>query len=165
MSIGIASWGVLGVALLLARALYQLTPFAIEAVASRTLDPLHWAILAAWVVFNAYAEGYVGFHQKFSPRVVQRALDLGRNGTPLRVLLAAPYCIGLFAAPRRTMIAGWVTVAIIAALVIGVRHVPQPWRGIIDAGVVVGLGIGLVSLLARYFAALSGILKTSFIFR
>jgi hypothetical protein len=63
------------------------------------------------------------------------------------------------------MITGWVMVSIIAALVIGVRHVPQPWRGIIDAGVVVGLGIGLVSLLARYFAALSGILKTGFNFR
>jgi hypothetical protein len=154
MSIGIASWGILGVALLLGRALYQLTPFALEAVASSALGPLHWLILAAWVGFNAYAEGYVGFHQKFSPRVVQRALDLGRNWTPLRALLAAPYCIGLFDAPRRTMITGWVMVILITALVIGVRHVPQPWRGIIDAGVVVGLGIGLVSLLARYVAAL-----------
>ncbi len=165
MSIGIASWGVLGVSVLLFRALYQLTPFALEAVASSALGPVHWIVLAAWVAFNAYAEGYVGFHQKFSPRVVERALHLGRNRTPLRVLLAAPYCIGLFSAPRRTMITSWVFVFVIAALVFGVRHVPQPWRGIIDAGVVVGLGIGLISLLAHFFAALARILKTGFIFR
>ena len=105
--------------------------------------------------FNAYAEGYRGFHRKFSPRVVGRALDLGRNPTPLRVLLAAPYCIGLFQASRKTRITSWTLVLVIAAVVFGVRRLPQPWRGIIDAGVVVGLGIGVVSLLGRFFIALS----------
>lgn len=156
MSVGIASWGVLGVALLLCRALYQLTPLALEPIVSSSLGPPHWLLLVAWVGFNAYAEGYVGFHQKFSPRVVGRALDLGRNPTLLRVLLAPPYCIGLFHAPRKTMITSWTLVLVIAAVVFGVRHLPQPWRGIIDAGVVVGLGIGLVSLVARFFIALVG---------
>jgi hypothetical protein len=155
MSVGIAIWGVLGVALMLCRALYQLTPLALEPIVSSSLAPPQWVLLAAWVGFNAYAEGYVGFHQKFSPRVVGRALHLGRNPTPLRVLFAAPYCIGLFDAPRKTMITAWTLVLLIAAVVFGVRHVPQPWRGIIDAGVVVGLGIGLVSLLARFFVALA----------
>ncbi len=165
MSIGIASWGILGVALLLCRALYSLAPFALEAVSSRALGPLHWLVLTAWVGFNAYAEGYVGFHQKFSPRVVQRALDLGRNWTPLRAVLAAPYCIGLFDAPRRTMIASWLVVFVVTSLVIGMRFVPQPWRGIVDAGVVVGLGMGLISLLLQVlFRPYSRILKTSFMF-
>jgi hypothetical protein len=155
MSVGIAIWGVLGVALLLCRALYQLTPFALESIVSSSLGLPHWLLLLAWVGFNAYAEGYVGFHQKFSPRVVGRALHLGRNPTLLRVLFAAPYCIGLFDAPRKTMITSWTLVFVIAAVVFGVRHVPQPWRGIIDAGVVVGLGIGLISLLARFFVALA----------
>ena len=156
MSVGIASWGVLGVALLLCRALYQLTPFALEPIVSSSLGPSHWVLLLAWVGFNAYAEGYVGFHRKFSPRVVRRALDLGRNPTLLRVVFAAPYCIGLFHAPRKTMLTSWTLVLVIAFVVFGVRHLPQPWRGIIDAGVVVGLGIGLLSLLARFVSALSG---------
>jgi len=156
MSLGIASWGVLGVALLLGRALYQLTPLALEVIRSSSLGLPHWSLLLAWVAFNAYAEGYVGFHRKFSPRVVRRALDLGRNPTVLRVVFAAPYCIGLFHAPRKTMLTSWTLVLVIAFVVFGVRHLSQPWRGIIDAGVVVGLGIGLVSLLAHFVSALSG---------
>jgi hypothetical protein len=154
MSVGIASWGILGVALLLGRALYQLTPLALEPIVSRSLGLPHWLLLLGWVAFNAYAEGYVGFHQKFSPRVVRRALHLGRHPTPWRVVFAAPYCIGLFHAPKKTMLTSWALVVVIAAVVFGVRHLPQPWRGIIDAGVVVGLGIGLVSLLVRFLLAL-----------
>jgi hypothetical protein len=156
MSVGIAIWGVFGVALLLFRALWQLAPFALEPIVSSSLGLPHWLLLLAWVGFNAYAEGYMGFHQNFSPRVVGRALDLGRNPTLLRVLLAAPYCIGLFHAPRKTMITSWTLVFAIAAVVFGVRRLPQPWRGIIDAGVVVGLGIGILSLVARFFIALAG---------
>ncbi|MGH9390959.1 MAG: hypothetical protein ACRD1Z_15185 [Vicinamibacteria bacterium] len=156
MTLGIASWGILGEAFQLSRALYHLTPLALEAIVSSSLGLPHWLALLVWVAFNAYAEGYVGFHQKFSPRVVGRALDLGRNPTLLRVVFAAPYCIGLFHAPRKTMVTSWTLVLVIAFVVFGVRLLPQPWRGIIDAGVVVGLGIGLVSLLARFVSALSG---------
>jgi hypothetical protein len=116
---------------------------------------MHWLILLPWVAFNAYAEGYVGFHQKFSPRVVGRALELGRNPTFLRVILAAPYCMGLFAAPRRTLLSSWILVVAIAALVVLVRHVPQPWRGVIDAGVVVGLALGVLSVLAHFLRAVT----------
>ncbi len=62
MAVGIASWGVLGVALLLVRALHQLTPLALEPIVSRSLGFPHWGLLLGWVAFNAYAEGYVGFH-------------------------------------------------------------------------------------------------------
>ncbi len=154
MSVGIAGWGVLGVVLVVCRALYQLAPLALELVSS-PLGAGHWLALLAWVSFNAYAEGYVGFHLKFSPRVVERALELGRNPTPLRVVLAAPYCMGLFHAPRKVMISSWILVLAIAVVVFGVRYLPQPWRGIIDAGVVVGLGIGALSLLARFAFALT----------
>jgi hypothetical protein len=157
MSVGIASWGVLGVVMLLCRPLYQLTPIALEPIVSSSLTVPHWMLLLAWVAFNAYAEGYLGFHQKFSPRVVGRALELGRNPTLLRVVLAAPYCIGLFDAPRKTMVTSWTLVFVIAGVVYGVRYLAQPWRGIIDAGVVVGLGIGLLSLLGRFCSALAGL--------
>ncbi len=52
------------------------------------------------------------------------------------------------------MVTSWAVTPGIAVVVFGVRHVPQPWRGIIDAGVVVGLLIGLLSLLGRFVAAL-----------
>jgi hypothetical protein len=36
----------------------------------------------------------------------------------------------------------------VVALVLIVKSLPQPWRGIVDGGVVVGLAWGLVSLCA-----------------
>jgi len=33
---------------------------------------------------------------------------------------------------------------------------PQPWRGIVDAGVVLGLSLGIVSVLYWFFKALTG---------
>lgn len=151
----VAVWGVLGVALLLCNALWRLTPVAWEAIQSG-LHPTQWAVTLGWVATSAYSEGYVGFHQKFSPRVARRAVGLGRNPSFLRVLFAAPYCMGLFAADRRTRIVSWTLLVGIALLVFVVRHVDQPWRGIIDAGVVVGLGIGLVSLLIHFVWAIRG---------
>ncbi len=41
------------------------------------------------------------------------------------------------------MITSWLVVVVVTSLVFGMRFVPQPWRGIVDAGVVVGLGMGL----------------------
>ena len=54
--------------------------------------------------------------------------------------------MGLFHAPRRVLIVSRSMVVGIVLLVVTVRQLAQPWRGIIDAGVVVGLGLGLVSL-------------------
>jgi hypothetical protein len=147
-------WGLAGAVWLVARALWTLTPVAWEAVSSGVMGPFSWTLLSVWVVVNAYAEGYVGFHQKFSPRAVDRALFLGRNPTWLRAVLAPVFCMGLFHASRRTLISSWVLLVGIVLLVLAVRSLPQPWRGIVDAGVVVGLGLGLASLLWHFVTAL-----------
>jgi hypothetical protein len=146
----IALWGVLGVVALVGKSLVVLTPVALEVLRPGALEAWQWGILLVWVGFMAYSEGWVGFHRKFSPRVVARAFGLSREPTALRVLLAAPYCLSLFDAPRRNLVTSWALVLTIAALVLGVRRVPQPWRGIVDAGVVVGLTIGLASLVLAF---------------
>ena len=61
-------------------------------------------------------------------------------------MLGPAFCMGLFHARRRTMIVSWMLPVVVVCLVVFVRQLAQPWRGIIDAGVVVGLAIGLVSL-------------------
>jgi len=43
--------------------------------------------------------------------------------------------------------------AMIICFIIIARMLPQPWRGILDAGVVVGLSIGIISIL--YFLILA----------
>jgi uncharacterized membrane protein len=54
--------------------------------------------------------------------------------------------MGLFHATRRTKIVSWTLLVVVVSLVALMRRLAQPWRGIIDAGVVVGLAIGVVSL-------------------
>ncbi len=140
-----AIWGLAGVFLLLGSAVYRLTPRAVEAL---TLDLRwdHWLFLAFVLFFMAYAEGYRAFQKGFSPRVAARARYLRTHRNALHAVLAPLFCMGYFHAPKRRRITSIsVTVGIII-LIILVRFLAQPWRGIVDAGVVVGLAWGMVSL-------------------
>jgi hypothetical protein len=145
-------WGVAGVLALLVQAIYRLTPYAIDAIEG-PLGAIELAVLVGWIGMNAYSEGYRGFHKMFSPRVVARARSLDANPRPLFVALAPLYCMGLFHATRKRLIVSWVLTLAIITIVIVVRLLAQPWRGIIDAGVVVGLGLGVASTI--YFLALA----------
>lgn len=146
----IALWGVGGIALLLVQALIRLTPLAAEPLLDGSLTGFQMALYAGCVVAMAYAEGYRGFQLKFVPRVVSRAFHLGTQpGSLLRVLLAPAFSMSLFHAKRRTFITSWVLLVLMTVLVVTVKAMPQPWRGIIDGGVVVGLTWGLVALLAE----------------
>lgn len=151
----IAAWGVLGVVGLLAQALWRLSPLAWEAI-EQGLSGLQWALLVGWVAMMAHAEGYRGFHRRFSPRVVARAQWLSRNPAPALVLFAPLFCMSLFHASRRGRWTARILVVGIVGLVLAVRQLAQPWRGIIDAGVVVGLGIGVASIVWYCARALAG---------
>ena len=140
-----AAWGVLGVTALLARAIWRLGPIAVDGL-SAGLPAWGWLAAAGWIGFMAYFEGYRGVQRGFAPRVVARAAELARAPSPLRVVLAPLYCMSLFAAARRRMIVSWTLLAGIVALVVGVARLAQPVRGVVDAGVVVGLGWGLAAL-------------------
>jgi hypothetical protein len=155
-AIAIASWGIIGVLVLLAQALYRLTPFALEPLERHMLSGWQLALYVGWSLFNAYAEGYRGFQRSFSPRVVARAMHLARHPRPLHVVLAPLYCMAFFHARRKTVIVAWVLFALIVVVVAFVRRLDQPWRGIIDAGVVVGLLWGSLSIVVLFIAALAG---------
>lgn len=149
-----ALWGFAGVALLLGYAIVRLTPLALEALRS-PLTGLHWAALAVFVLFMAYSEGYRGFQKAFSPRVAARARYLRAHPTVLRVLLAPLFCMAYFDAPRRRRIASYALTIGVILLVILVQQLNQPWRGIVDAGVVIGLGWGLLATLLFTLQALT----------
>jgi len=138
-------WGIGGVLALLMNAIVRLSPIAVEALAME-LSGAQWMLLGGWVIFMGYAEGWRGFHRRFSPRVVARAFHLGRGRSVGSALLAPAYCMSLFASTRRGKIVAWSLVAGISALVLLVRMTPQPWRGIVDAGVVLGLAVGSLSI-------------------
>ena len=151
--VAIVCWGAGGVVALLLQALNRLTPYAIEAF-ELGLTPLQWAVCIAWTLLNAYAEGYRGFQKGFSPRVIARMVHLARAPRPLFVLLAPLYAMSLFHARKKRLIVARVLVVVIVGLVLTIRYLPQPWRGIVDVGVVVGLVWGTLSILWLLFAAL-----------
>lgn len=147
-----AIWGLTGVLLLIGSAVYRLSPIGMDAFSHKLLW-YHWASLMLFVAFMAYAEGYRGFQQRFSPRVAARARYLMENPVPVHVLLGPLFCMGFFHATRRRKITSFSVTAGIVILIITVRLLPQPWRGIVDVGVVVGLAWGLVSLVVFMFQA------------
>ena len=149
----IIAWGLGGVVALLGQAITRLAPIALEPVLAG-MTTLEWSVLVLWCVFNAHAEGYRGFHRSFSPRVVARAFYLADHGRPWQVMLGPAYCMSLFHSTRRGMTVAWTLVIGITLLVILVRQLDQPWRGIIDAGVVIGLGLGLLSVGWHFVRAL-----------
>lgn len=144
--LGIASWwGLAGVFALVGQAIYRLGPKGLEAV-NGGLSTVQWAVLVVWVGFMVYSEGYRGFHLRFSPMVVARAETLSGRGPWWHKVLAPAYCMGLFHATRRRLILSWGLLGGISVLVVLVRQLDQPWRGIVDAGVVFGLAAGLASM-------------------
>ncbi len=140
-----AVWGLVGVGLLLGSASYRLS-FPALAVFAQPLGWYHWCALALNVVFMGYSEGYRGFQAGFSPRVAARARYLRAHPSILRTLLAPIFCMGYFHAVPRRKIASYSLSAVMVVLVFTVRSLPQPWRGIVDAGVVFGLLWGIMAL-------------------
>ena len=59
--------------------------------------------------------------------------------------------MGLMHATRRRKTIAWTLLSMIVVLVLLVRQLPAPWRGIVDMGVVLGLVAGLLSV--WWFAA------------
>ena len=155
-SLVVLCWGVFGVVALLGQAVWRMVPLALEPLRAHTLGGVEIGAYAAWVAFSLYAEGYRAFQLRFSPRVVARAVHLARHPRPLHVALAPAFCMGLLHATRKRLIVAWVSVIAIVGLVITVRSFPQPWRGIIDGGVVVALLWGIGSIVYFFGRVLAG---------
>jgi hypothetical protein len=140
-----AAWGLAGVSLLLGTAIFRLATQALAAL-QMELAPHAWLALVANLIFMGVFEGYRGFQKGFSPLVAARALHLANQPRTLWLLLAPLFCMGYFHATRRRLITSYALTTGIVTLVMLVRLLPQPWRGIVDAGVVLGLSWGLVAL-------------------
>lgn len=153
-SIG-AIWGVSGVSLIFGSALFRLYPHARE-LFGMGFGWVEWAALAAGLGFVGYAKGYGIFHRSFSPRFAARALYLKRNPTLVRILLAPLFCMGYFHATRKRKTVSLAMTSMVVGLILLVRKLDQPWRGIVDAGVLTGLGWGLVSIWLFTFRAFFG---------
>ena len=140
-----AAWGVGGVGLLLGSAVYRLTTFAVRAF-DHPLAIRHWGFLVVWVALMLAVEGYSGFQRSFSPRVAARAKYLTEHPHAVRSLFAPFFCMGYFHATRRVQIRSILLTIGIVGLVLAVHRMAQPWRGIVDLGVLLGLTWGIISI-------------------
>lgn len=150
-----AVWGITGIGLLLGSAIYRLSSIGWQTF-SYQLDWYHWLAMAVCVAFMGFAEGYRGFQQAWSPRVAARILYLSKNVSPLRLLFAPLFCMGFFSIVRKRMIVTYCLTLGIIGMVLLVHQLEQPWRGIIDLGVVTGLIWGVTSLILFTLQAFFG---------
>lgn len=142
-----AIWGFAGMCMLFGSAIYRLSPMAMN-LSVASFSWYHWAALVVCLIFMGFGEGYRGFQQNFSPRAAARVRYLSRNPTLVRLIFAPLFCMGYFHATRRRKIVSYCITSGIIVLILIVHQVTQPWRGIIDAGVVLGLAWGILSLAA-----------------
>lgn len=148
-------YAILGITALLSTAIVRLTPYALEALRA-DMSLFQMVAMAGSIVFMAYSEGYRGFQTRYSPRVVNRALNLGAEQPSGWSLIAPLVAMGLVRARKRILIMSWALTGMIVLFIVLLRITPQPWRGIIDAGVVVGLAWGTLSIVVFWGQALMG---------
>lgn len=139
-------WGLTGVVSMLGYAIVRLFPVTV-AVFEEPLQWYHWVCMISFIGLMAYSEGYRGFQLAFSPRVAARLRYLYDHPRPRHVLLSPLFCMGYFYIQRRRRIAIYMLTTGIIAIILAVKFLSQPWRGIVDAGVLVGLTWGLVTVL------------------
>jgi hypothetical protein len=145
-------WGAIGSVGLLFYSALRLS-FIAQEFFSFPATSMHWLVLLAWMAFMAYAEGYRGFQKAFSPRVAARLIWLKHNPNSWLVILAPIYAIGLIYASRRRFFTNLALLVLIVGFVMIALSLPQPWRSIVDAGVVVGLTWGILATLVFLFQA------------
>ena len=148
MNVGIiaVAWGAGGFLCLLASAIYRLTPLAVGAF-DFEFGAVHWIALIGWVVFMLYSEGYKGFQLAFSPRFAARLKHLYHHPDLLHVVLAPFYAMCFYHSTRKRKVVAWGLTAAIIGFVLIAKQLAQPWRGIVDAGVVLGLAYGVLTVL------------------
>ncbi len=149
-----ALWGITGFLFLMGSALVKLALISWAAL-NGPLTLIQWSLLISFGIFMAYSEGYKGFQKSFSPRFAARARYLTQSGSLFELLLAPLFCMTFFNAPRRNLIVSYVILFGVIILVLCFRQLPQPWRGILDAGVVIGLSWGVIATVVYSILALN----------
>ena len=142
-----------GVIAIFSSAIYRLFPHVQKSM-SYDFSALNWIILTIYLIVMIVGKGYFALHRGFVPRVINRSELLAKDGKLVDRLLAPLYCMGFFKAPKKRMIISYVMIFFIVLFIVSASKIVQPWRGIIDLGVVVGLSLGILSLLFLGFKKL-----------
>lgn len=138
-------WGLIGVLLFVGYAIYRLSG-TVFSITLAELEWYHWLVLIVNGLILLYLEGYRGFQRGLAPRVGARARHIRNHPHPLWVLFAPVFCMGYFHIIRRKQISTILLTIFIILIIIWMRTLPPPWRGVLDVGVLVALSWGIVQL-------------------
>lgn len=139
-------WGILGFIAILGFAVYRLFGH-FQLSWSMEYSWYHCLVLIVNTLFMAYSEGYKGFQKSYSIKFADRLRELEQNPSFVNKWLAPLYCMNYFSTSKRNLIAAYVLTVAIILVIIVFSYIPQPWRGILDFGVVVGLSWGILATL------------------
>ena len=142
-----------GVIAIFSSAIYRLYPHVQESI-SYEFSILNWIVLVLYLIVMIVGKGYFALHRGFVPRVINRSELLVENGNLLDRLFAPLYCMGFFKAPKKRLIISYSMLLLIITFIASASKISQPWRGIIDLGVVIGLSLGILSLVILGFKKL-----------
>ena len=149
-------WGLAGFLLILLQAVIRLGPKAVDSIQNYSWSTWDWMLFVVIILFMGISEGYKGFQKQVAPRAVARAHSLSAGSPLLHKALAPFFCMSLFHATKKRLIVSWCVYAGIVCLILIVRQIPQPYRGMVDAGVVVGLAWGMIAIGANLILVLTG---------
>jgi hypothetical protein len=146
-----AVWGVGGFLALLGFAILRLLAPALDTF-SHPLLWYHWLALAGVTALLLYLKGYRAFQRGLTRRVVSRALSLRARPDVLRVLLAPVYCMGYFGAGVRKQVTMILLTLAMVGLILVFSRIDQPWRGIVDFGLVAAFAWAFAATVIRCLA-------------
>ncbi|MEL7312002.1 MAG: hypothetical protein AAFN07_10855 [Pseudomonadota bacterium] len=147
------AWGTLAFVGLLTYGVANMVPLILESL-EYPWSAGHYALFLANLIVMAWYEGYKGFQRGFSPRFAARAVALRSHASPINTVAAPLVLMGFMNAPFRRVMATIILTTGIVAIVMVYRLLPQPWRGILDSGVVVGLGWGAIATISAVVSAI-----------
>lgn len=147
----VSGWALLGVAAVLAWAVYRLGGRGLDVIQGG-LDGFQWFALVLLTVGFVYTEGVLTLDRKWVPTVVERARRL-REQNVVFWILAPLYGLALVGTERKELLRGWLGTAAIVIMVLIVRAFPAPWRGIVDFAVAAALLWGVLAILRSVPAA------------
>ncbi len=145
-------WAIIGLIFLLGFASWRLSAYTIESF-SMQWSWMHWLVFVGFTLFMLHSEGYSGFQKKFSPRFAARCKYLAHNASLLQLFLAPLFCMAYFHAPKKRVMTTFGLTIMIIIFIFSFQLIPQPWKGLLDFGVVMGLVWGLGSTLYFCFKA------------
>lgn len=155
-----AVWGMGGTIFFLLYACYRLWGYSWE-LTSEDLTVFEIYVLVLWVAYMVYTEGVKAFGQAFSPRVAARTQYLVKQGSALQLILAPFFVFGYFHTTKKRLIVTYSLTIGIIIFIIAIRFASHPWRGIIDAGALIGIAYGTGTVV--YFAIKAWLAGTKYI--